>query len=203
MHLSDGFVPMDWCAAGYVLTAILVGIGLRRLREEDLPKIALMTAAFFVTSSIHVKMGPTSVHAVMTGLVGALLGGEAALAIFVGLLMQAMLLSHGGFTTLGINAVSRCPGVRPALRHRLSPTARLACGSPQCAKRRDTLRSLRRGSASAVTLMTSILLQGAVLYLAVSDMTGIAAVWVLVAHAVLAVIEGIPDRRHRRLPSTA
>ena len=37
--------------------------------------------------------------------------------------------------------------------------------------------------------MTSILLQGAVLYLAVSDMTGIAVVWVLV-HAVLAVIEG-------------
>ena len=106
MHLSDGFVPMDWCAAGYLVTAILIGIGLRRLREEDLPKIALMTAAFFVTSSIHVKMGPTTVHAVMTGLVGAVLGGEAALAIFVGLLMQAILLSHGGFTTLGINAVS-------------------------------------------------------------------------------------------------
>jgi cobalt/nickel transport system permease protein len=184
MHLSDGFVPVDWCSAGFVGAAVVVALGLRRLREEDLPKIALMTAAFFVTSSIHIKMGPTSVHAVMTGLVGAILGPYAGIAIFIGLVMQAMLLGHGGFTTLGINTVSlavpallfgvtfrrllTCPGIRGRLLVRHALSAALGAGS----------------------LLATIAMQSVVLYFAVDEVPLIAGAWFL-AHAVLAVIEGI------------
>ena len=184
MHLSDGVVPMDWCAAGFAAAALLIAIGLRRLHEEDLPKIALVTAAFFVTSVIHLPLGITSVHAVMTGLVGAVLGGYAGIAIFVGLVMQAMLLGHGGFTTLGINTVSLA---LPALLFGVAFRRMLTWPA---IRSRSSLRYALSVALGAGTLLVSLGLQRIVLYFAVSEMTAIAGAWVL-AHAALAVIEGL------------
>jgi cobalt/nickel transport system permease protein len=184
MHLSDGFVPMDWCAAGYVVTAILVAIGLRRLREEDLPKIALVTAAFFVTSVIHLPLGITSVHAVMTGLVGAVLGSYAGIAIFIGLVMQAMLLGHGGFTTLGINTVSLAV---PALLFGVAFRRMLAWPA---LRSRTSLRWVVSVALGAGSLLASLALQSVVLYLTVDEIPMIAGVW-FAGHAALAGIEGI------------
>jgi hypothetical protein len=65
-----------------------------------------MTAAFFVASSIHVKLGPTSVHLLLSGLVGVVLRGRAPLAILVGVTLQALLIPHGGISTIGVNAVT-------------------------------------------------------------------------------------------------
>lgn len=75
-------------------------------------RIALLTAVFFVVATIHVKLATTSVHLLFNSLVGVILGGRAALAIFVGLLLQAMLLGHGGMQTLGVNC---CVITLPAL----------------------------------------------------------------------------------------
>jgi cobalt/nickel transport system permease protein len=74
--------------------------------------VALLTAAFFVASLVHVRVGPTSAHLLLNGLVGVLLGWRAGLAIPVGLFLQAALIGHGGFTTLGVNA---CVMTLPAL----------------------------------------------------------------------------------------
>ena len=41
-----------------------------RIREDEIPRVALVTAAFFVASLIHVRVGPTSVHLLLNGLVG-------------------------------------------------------------------------------------------------------------------------------------
>src|SRR5205823_3097161 len=60
----------------------------------------------------HVRVPPTSVHLLLNGLVGVILGRRAALAIPVGLFLQAALLGHGGFTSLGINSLTM---VLPAL----------------------------------------------------------------------------------------
>jgi cobalt/nickel transport system permease protein len=65
----------------------------------------VLTAAFFVASLVHVRVGPTSVHLLLNGLVGVVLGWRAGLAIPVGLFLQAALIGHGGFTTLGVNSV--------------------------------------------------------------------------------------------------
>ena len=184
MHLSDGFVPMDWCAAGFVVTAILIAIGLRRLQEEDLPKIALVTAAFFVTSVVHLPLGITSVHAVMTGLVGAVLGGYAGIAIFVGLVLQAILLGHGGFTTLGINTVSLAV---PALL--FGTTFRRMLTWPSI-RRRSSLRYALSVGLGAGSLLASLALQSLVLYLTIDEIPALAGVWFL-AHAALAVVEGV------------
>ena len=75
------------------------------MRDEEIPRIALLTAAFFVVSVVRVQLGPTSVHLLMNGLVGIVLSIRAPLAIFSGLFLQFWLVNHGGQQTLGINTV--------------------------------------------------------------------------------------------------
>ncbi|HZZ78942.1 MAG TPA: CbiM family transporter [Gemmataceae bacterium] len=112
VHISDGVLTMPWLAAGFALAALLLGLSALRVREDEVPRIAILTAAFFVSSLIHVRVGPTSMHLLLTGLVGVVLGLRAPLAIFVGLLMQAALIGHGGYSTLGVNT---CVMTLPAL----------------------------------------------------------------------------------------
>lgn len=112
MHISDGVLAAPWSAGGFALTAALLWLATYRLRDEEIPRIALLTAAFFIASSIHVRLGTTSVHLLLTGLVGALLGVRSTLAITVGLLLQCALLGHGGYQALGVNA---CVQTLPAL----------------------------------------------------------------------------------------
>jgi len=106
VHLSDGAMAWPWIAAGWVGLSLLLFVAMRRVREEDIPRIGVLSAAFFVGSSIHIPFAvlPTSVHLILNGLVGVVLGRRAPLAIAVGLLLQYLLLVHGGLTTLGLNA---------------------------------------------------------------------------------------------------
>jgi cobalt/nickel transport system permease protein len=73
--------------------------------DRDLPKIAVMTAAFFVVSLVHVPFGLTSVHLLLPGLVGVVLGPAAFAAIGLGLLLQSLLFQFGGLTALGGNVL--------------------------------------------------------------------------------------------------
>lgn len=111
VHISEGLNP-TWVVAGYVLAGVLVLFGTYRMDEEEVPRTALLAAAFFVASQIHVRVGPSSAHLLLNGLVGVVLGRRAALAIFVGLCLQCALFSHGTFSTLGVNT---CVMALPAL----------------------------------------------------------------------------------------
>lgn len=104
VHISDGVLTTPWLCGGFALAALLAVVGAWRIRDEEIPRIALLTAAFFVASLIHVSVPPTSVHLLLNGLLGVVLGWRACLAIPVGLFLQAALIGHGGFTTLGINS---------------------------------------------------------------------------------------------------
>jgi len=105
MHLSDGILDGSVCLAGYAASAIMIAYTAKKISSEDVPKISVVTAAFFVASLIHVKLGPSSVHLVLNGLVGILLGLAAIPSIFIGLLLQAVVFGHGGITTLGVNTI--------------------------------------------------------------------------------------------------
>ncbi|BFM41078.1 cobalt transporter CbiM [Synechocystis sp. LKSZ1] len=110
MHLPDGLLPAWACGTGYGLTGLLTWFSLRQInRQADpsqgIPKAALLTAAFFVASSLRIPLPPASVHLVLNGLLGVVLGYYAIPAILVGLFLQAVLLGHGGLTTLGLNTV--------------------------------------------------------------------------------------------------
>ena len=126
VHLSDGILIWPWLLLGFAASACLVAGASMRIADEEIPRIGLLTAAFFVASLIHVRVGPTSVHLLFNGLVGIVLGGRAVLAIAVGLLLQAFLLGHGGYYTLGLNCcIIAIPALfaRPIFR-RLSGTNR-------------------------------------------------------------------------------
>jgi ABC-type Co2+ transport system permease subunit len=112
VHISDYVLSKPWEAGGFVLAALLVWLGSWRIRDDEIPRIAVLTAAFFISSLIHIRVGPTSIHLLLTGLVGVVLGSRAALAIFVGLLLQVMLIGHGGWFPLGVNTcVMTCPAL--------------------------------------------------------------------------------------------
>ncbi len=106
MHISDGILSVPVYAGGAAIAAAMTVYSLKKTENQDIPKLSVMTAAFFVASLIHVKIGPTSGHLVLNGLVGIVLGISAFPAILVALLFQAIMFGHGGITTLGVNSVA-------------------------------------------------------------------------------------------------
>lgn len=105
MHISEGILSGPVLATGIALAAAGTAMGLRKLDHEHIPRAAILSAAFFVASLIHVPIGPSSVHLILNGLVGLLLGWGAFPVILVALTLQALLFQYGGITTLGVNTM--------------------------------------------------------------------------------------------------
>lgn len=103
MHISEGVLSAPVLITGAVLSAGGVAVGLRKMSYDKIPQVAVLSSAFFVASLIHVPIGPSSVHLVLNGLVGVLLGWMAFPSILVALALQALLFQFGGFTSLGVN----------------------------------------------------------------------------------------------------
>ncbi|GAB0148510.1 MULTISPECIES: cobalt transporter CbiM [unclassified Marichromatium] len=123
MHIVDGVLSMPVLLGSGVLALAGVGLGLRALDESSIPRAGLLTAAFFSVSLIHIPLGPTSAHLLLTGLMGVLLGWAVFPAICVGLLLQALFFGYGGVTVLGANTLNLA---LPALLFGLAGRAVLA-----------------------------------------------------------------------------
>lgn len=104
VHISDGVLPPVMLAAGFLFSFILLFFSMKGMKAEEIPKISLITAALFVASLAHFPVGPTSVHLIMGGLAGILLGRRAFAGVFVALTLQAIFFQHGGLSVLGVNA---------------------------------------------------------------------------------------------------
>ena len=133
MHISEGVLSPAVLGAGAALAVAGLAMGLRKLDYDRLMTVAILAATFFVGSLIHVPIGPSSAHLILNGLVGILLGWAAFPAIFVALLLQAVLFQYGGFTVIGGNTFNMAfPAVicwylfRPLLTR--SPALRAAAG---------------------------------------------------------------------------
>lgn len=105
MHISDGILSGPVLATGFGGAAVLAAITMRRMDMEEIPKISVITSVFFVSSLIHVPVGPSSVHLILNGLVGIVLGMRAFPAILLGIILQAILFGHGGVSVIGVNSV--------------------------------------------------------------------------------------------------
>lgn len=110
MHLADGIVPVEMAFVGYVASAGMATLALRRLHRlpdpaAAVPRAAMMTTVFFAATLVAIPVPPASVHLVLVGLMGVMLGWFAVPAILVGLFLQAVLFGHGGLTALGLNGL--------------------------------------------------------------------------------------------------
>ena len=103
MHISEGVLSAPVLLTGAGLTAAGVAVGLRKMDNEKIPQVAVLTSAFFVASLIRIPLGPSAVHLVLNGLLGLVLGWSAFPAILVGVALQALIFQFGGLTTLGVN----------------------------------------------------------------------------------------------------
>ena len=105
MHIADGVLSTPVAAGTSALTAAALAYSVKGMKEEEIPKTSLMAGVFFAVSLISIPVGPSTIHPLFAGLLGVMLGRRAPLAIFVGLLLQAVLFQHGGLTTLGANTL--------------------------------------------------------------------------------------------------
>lgn len=179
MHISDGVLPVSVTVGAYVVSAGLAAWSARCTGSEDLPKVAVVTSAFFVASLIHVPLGPTSAHLLMPGLSGALLGPVAFLSIGLGLLLQSLLFQFGGLTALGANAL-------------MMGLPAMACGwFFQKYKGRTRFRqAIIGGLAGAFGTALSAVILAVLLATGGEDFFGVAKI-ALLAHVPVIIIEGL------------
>lgn len=114
MHIMEGFLPPEWAILWLAVAVPFWVVGFlqiqRMVREKPESRLMLgLAAAFaFVLSALKLPSVTGSCsHPTGTGL-GAILFGPFVMSILgtIVLLFQALLVAHGGLTTLGANAVS-------------------------------------------------------------------------------------------------
>lgn len=100
MHIPDGLLPPAVSISGYAITGGVTWFSLKQIHkqtnyQEEIPKASLLTAAFFVASLIHIPIPPFSIHLVLNGVMGLVLGYYAFPGILIGLFFQGMFSTWG------------------------------------------------------------------------------------------------------------
>jgi cobalt/nickel transport system permease protein len=178
VHISDGVLPLEVLAAGFILSGAILLLTIRDVKAEEIPRISLITAALFVASLVHFPVGPTSVHLIMNGLAGIILGKRAFVSVMVALTLQAIFFQHGGISVIGVNSLNM--GI-PALLAWQVFEHRRGLKSPQ--------REIVFGAAAgAVAVLGSVLMLSAELLALGEGFSEIAAL-VLASHIPIVIIE--------------
>ncbi len=114
MHIMEGFLDPIWCVVWFIIAIPFVVLGAKKIIElmrehpEHKMTIALSGAFIFLLSSLKLpSVTGSSSHPTGTGFSAVLYGVcvTSFLATIV-LIFQALLLAHGGLTTLGANIFS-------------------------------------------------------------------------------------------------
>ncbi len=114
MHIMEGFLPMSYCVVWGVICIPFLIMGFIRIKNitsqhrKTVLLLAMVGAYAFVLSSLKIpSVTGSSSHPTGTGL-GAVLFGPSVMSVLgiIVLLFQALLLAHGGLTTLGANTFS-------------------------------------------------------------------------------------------------
>ena len=114
MHIMEGYLPAAFCIAWGVICLPFIVAGFFSIQKtlkqnrKTLILLAMSGAFVFVISSLKIPSVTGSCsHMTGTGL-GAILFGPASVSILgiIVLIFQAVLLAHGGLTTLGANTFS-------------------------------------------------------------------------------------------------
>jgi len=106
MHISEGILSPPILTAGGVVAFAGTAVGLKKIDYDKVMNISLLTATFFVASLIHVPLGPGSIHLILGGLMGILLGWVCFPVILVALFLQMIFFQYGGLIVLGVNTTT-------------------------------------------------------------------------------------------------
>lgn len=118
MHVMEGFLPLEWAIFWWVVAIPFWMMGFVQLRklvaEQPEQRLLLGLAAgfIFVLSALKIpSVTGSSSHPTGTGL-GTMLFGPFVIGILgtMALIFQALLVAHGGISTLGANAMSMAIG---------------------------------------------------------------------------------------------
>jgi cobalt/nickel transport system permease protein len=110
----EGYLPPMWCAIWLVISAVVVIYGIMQIKkateenDDALPLLALSGAFMFILSSLKMpSVSGSCSHPCGNGF-GTVFFGPAVTAVLsvIVLLFQAILLAHGGLTTIGANIFS-------------------------------------------------------------------------------------------------
>jgi cobalt/nickel transport system permease protein len=164
---------------GAALAVIGTAIGLRKTDQDRIMTVAILSAAFFIASLVHVPIGPANAHLVLSGLLGVMLGWAAFPSILVALVLQAVLFQYGGLTSLGVNTFNMAA---PAVLCYIVFRPLLA--------RSQTYRFAAAFACGFLAVLLSGLLTAASLALS-GDMFTTAAGALLAAHLPVMVVEGV------------
>lgn len=112
MHIMEGYLPFKHAAVWTLLSGVVIQGALRSARKEvstdrqTLLKLGAAIGFCFLLSSLKLpSVAGSSSHPTGIGLGTFLLGASLMpLVGFITLLFQAVLLAHGGLSTLGANA---------------------------------------------------------------------------------------------------
>jgi len=106
MHIVDGALSAPVLISGALLAIVGIFIGLKKMDYDRLPLVGVLASVFFIASYIHLPLGFSSVHLIMNGLLGILLGWVAFPALLVALLLQVIFFGFGGLLVLGVNTLN-------------------------------------------------------------------------------------------------
>ena len=181
MHISEGVLSAPVLLAGWAVTAPAVAAILWRVRQSEIPRIACFSALFFVASFVHLPVGVSSMHLMLSGLVGAFLGSRAILAIFVALFLQGVFFGFGGLSVLGVNtAVIGFP----------AGLGGLFAAAAKAQELKARTQKIYLFLAGFVPIVCSMLLLDLVLFISGREFFAIATL-ISLEGAILAVLEGI------------
>jgi len=103
MHISEGVLSAPVLTAGAAVSFAGTAIGLKKLDYDHIMSVAILGSAFFVASLVHVPSAVGSVHLLLGGLMGLILGWSAFPAILATLFLQYIFFQYGGLLVLGTN----------------------------------------------------------------------------------------------------
>jgi cobalt/nickel transport system permease protein len=118
MHIMEGYLPLGWCIFWWVAAVPFWVVGFNQVSKliSDKPgqriMLGLAGGFIFVLSALKIpSVTGSSSHPTGTGL-GTMLFGPFITAILgtLVLILQALLMAHGGISTLGANSVSMAIG---------------------------------------------------------------------------------------------
>lgn len=179
-HIPDGVLSFPVLVTGAVVAVGAVAVGLRRLDEQQIPRVAILAAAFFALSLFSIPIGPSGVHLMLGGMMGLILGLSVFPAVAAALLLQAVMFGFGGLTSMGVNIVN------------IALPAAIVGGAlaPAVARATPARAAFLGGAGAALSALGTGLMVSASLYLSSSDFAA-SSRFVAFSYAPLIIVEAL------------